>query len=259
MKQAIRDDLEASQAKVTIQRDSIRLNKYLSESGYCSRRQADRYIEDGAVFVDGIQAVLGTFVEQGQSVSVHGKTITRQSDAVYLVLNKPIGITCTTDEMIEGNLTSFMQVKQRIFPIGRLDKESSGLLLMTSDGDVVNQILRSENNHDKEYIVTLNRPYDQAFLNQMASGVEIYNMVSNRKQTTKPCVLKPITDCIFSLVLTEGLNRQIRRMTQALGYRVVELKRVRIMHIELGDLEIGHWRYLNQAELSELKARIHSK
>ncbi len=256
MKYAVQISESVEQTKVTKTNTTVRLNKYLSESGFCSRREADRLIERGDVFVDGVQATMGMQVTDDQVIKVGAKQVKRTNDVVYLVLNKPIGITCTTDTAIKGNLTTFMNLKQRIFPIGRLDKDSSGLILMTSDGDVVNQILRSENHHEKEYIVTVNRPYDQTFLNQMANGVEIFNMVTNKKQTTKPCTIIPITSDTFKLILTEGMNRQIRRMTQVLGYRVIDLKRVRVMNILLGDLPLGHWRYLTQAELTELKLKI---
>lgn len=235
---------------------SLRLNKYISDSGHCSRREADRLIEAGRVAVDGVTAPIGLKVTPEQEVAVDGKVVTVRTKKVYIALNKPAGITCTTDQAIDGNLTDFMNYSEKIFPIGRLDKDSTGLLLMTSDGDIVNKILRVENGHDKEYQVMVDKKFNQAFLDHMASGVEIYNPVADQRQVTKPCEIEAIGAKSFNLTLQQGLNRQIRRMCEALGYQVVSLKRRRIMAVELGNLTEGQWRYLTPAELAAIEKAI---
>lgn len=237
-------------------KESLRLNKYISDSGYCSRREADRLIDAGKVTVDGELAPIGLRVLPGQEVAVNGKVVRVRQEKVYIALNKPAGITCTTDQAIEGNLTDFMNYREKIFPIGRLDKDSTGLLLMTSDGDIVNKILRVENGHDKEYQVMVDKKFDQKFLDKMTSGVEIYNPVADRQQVTKPCEIEPIGAKSFNLTLQQGLNRQIRRMCEALGYNVINLKRRRIMSVELGNLAEGQWRYLTKAELESINKAI---
>lgn len=230
--------------------DTVRLNKYISESGFCSRREADKLIESGVVTIDGVKATMGTKVSNGQKVKVNGKLISKDEDLVYIVLNKPVGITCTTEHKVKGNIVDFVNHKKRIFPIGRLDKDSQGLILMTNDGDIVNKILRAGNNHEKEYIVTVNRPINEEFVQRMGNGIRILG------QVTKKCYVKKEGNNTFRIILTQGLNRQIRRMCEALGYEVVKLKRIRIMNINLGDLRIGEWRDLTYKELKGLNNLI---
>ena len=230
--------------------DTIRLNKYISESGFCSRREADKLIESGLVTIDGVKATMGTKVSKGQKVKVNGKLISKDEDLVYIVLNKPVGITCTTEHKVKGNIVDFVNHKKRIFPIGRLDKDSQGLILMTNDGDIVNKILRAGNNHEKEYMVTVNKAITDDFIKKMSSGVRILGTV------TKKCFVKKEGSKVFRIILTEGMNRQIRRMCEALGYEVVKLKRIRIMNINLGDLRIGEWRDLTYKELKGLNNLI---
>lgn len=224
----------------------MRLNKFISETGICSRREADRLIEAGRVKVNGKKAELGTQVEQGDTVEVDGKPVGQRREAVYIALNKPVGITCTTERHIVGNIIDFVNYPERIFPIGRLDKDSDGLILLTSNGDIVNEILRSENNHEKEYIVTVDRPIDEAFLRGMSEGVDILDV------RTKKCDVTRVGTNVFRIVLTQGLNRQIRRMCQVFGYTVRRLQRVRIINVSLGRLKIGEWRFLTQDELRGL-------
>ncbi|WP_195986880.1 23S rRNA pseudouridine(2604) synthase RluF [Clostridium sp. D53t1_180928_C8] len=230
--------------------DTVRLNKYISESGFCSRREADKLIENGVVTIDGVKATMGTKVSKGQIVKVNGKLISKEEDLVYIVLNKPVGITCTTEHKVKGNIVDFVNHKKRIFPIGRLDKDSQGLILMTNDGDIVNKILRAGNNHEKEYIVTVNKPINEEFVRRMSNGIKILG------QVTKKCYVKKEGNNTFRIILTQGLNRQIRRMCEALGYEVVKLKRVRIMNINLGELRMGEWRDLTYKELKGLNNLI---
>jgi 23S rRNA pseudouridine2604 synthase len=230
--------------------DSIRLNKAISDSGFCSRRQADVYIEKGQVTINGVIAGLGDRVMPNDKIMVNGQPIQQNENLVYLVLNKPVGITCTTDTRIKGNVIDFMGHKERIFHIGRLDKPSEGLLLMTNDGDIVNKILRAGNEHEKEYIVKVNRPITDDFLNRMRNGVPILDTI------TKKCKVEKISRFVFRIILIQGLNRQIRRMCEYLEYEVVELKRIRIMNIELGNLPIGKWRDLTKEELIGLRNAI---
>ena len=230
--------------------DSIRLNKYISESGFCSRREADKFIEQGFVTIDGEKALMGTKVIPGQLVKVNGKTISKEDDLVYIMLNKPVGITCTTEHKIKGNIVDFVGHKKRIFPIGRLDKDSEGLIFLTNDGDIVNKILRAGNNHEKEYIVTVDRPINDDFIRKMSSGVKILG------QVTKKCYVKKEGKNTFRIILTQGLNRQIRRMCETLGYNVVKLKRLRIMNVKLNDLKIGQWRELSANELKGINDLI---
>lgn len=233
-------------------KESIRLNKYISSSGYCSRREADRLIENGKVKIDGIHAKMGTKVFPYQSVVVDGFTIEPKTSFVYIALHKPIGITCTTDKSIEGNIVDYLNYKEPVFPIGRLDKDTSGLILMTNDGDIVNKILRSGYQHEKEYIVTVQKKIQEDFLKGIESGVNIYNPVNNIYQMTKPCIVRQLDAYSFSLILTQGLNRQIRRMCTAYDYQVVKLQRVRIMNIKLDNMASGAWRYITKEELMEL-------
>ena len=224
----------------------MRINKYISESGITSRRGADKWINEGRVTINGAVAELGSQVETGDDVRVDGKPIKVEQENVYIALNKPVGITSTTERHIKGNIVDFVNHPLRIFHIGRLDKDSDGLILLTNDGDIVNEILRAENKHEKEYIVTVDRPITQAFLNKMASGVEILDTV------TLPCKVTQQSKYVFKIILTQGLNRQIRRMCSALGYEVHGLRRTRIMNIHLGNLSIGQWRDLTPAELDQL-------
>lgn len=228
----------------------MRINKFISESGFCSRREADKLIEAKRVTINGSIAELGSQAEVGDDVRIDGKPLGKKKEAVYIALNKPVGITSTTELHIPGNIIDFVKHPERIFPIGRLDKDSQGLILLTNDGDIVNQILRAENNHDKEYIVTVNKPITPAFLKGMASGVEILDTV------TKPCEVYRVNERVFRIILTQGLNRQIRRMCQAFGYRVTRLERIRIMNIKLGSLKIGQWRDLTNNELKELTSLL---
>jgi 23S rRNA pseudouridine2604 synthase len=224
----------------------LRLNKYISETGVCSRREADQWIEAGRVTCNGRVAALGTRVADGDRICVDGEPIGAKKRAVYIALNKPVGVTCTTEAQVEDNIIDLVGYPERIFPIGRLDKDSEGLILLTNDGDIVNEILRSENNHEKEYIVTVDRPITDLALNMMASGVKIMG------ELTKPAKVGRIDRQSFRMILTQGLNRQIRRMCSALGYKTYRLQRVRIMNVHLGELKPGRWRHLSAAELAGL-------
>jgi len=224
----------------------VRLNKYISETGVCSRREADKWIEAGRVTCNGQVAGLGTRVADGDEIRVDGAPVGAKKRQIYIALNKPVGVTCTTEAHIEDNIIDLIGHAERIFPIGRLDKDSEGLILLTNNGDIVNEILRSENNHEKEYLVTVDRPITDLALKMMAGGVKIMG------ELTKPCRVERIARDGFRMILTQGLNRQIRRMCSALGYRAQRLKRVRIMNIRLGTLSSGQWRYLTEAELAGL-------
>ena len=226
--------------------EGIRLNKYIASSGICSRREADRLIESGKVKVNGLTADLGTRVIDGDSVEVDGKKITPEDDMIYIAFNKPLGITCTTDTRDPSNIIDYIDFKERIFPIGRLDKNSSGLILLTNNGDIVNKLLRSENGHEKEYVVTLDRPYDKAFIKTMSTGVPVLGRM------TLPAEVFPVNAKTFRIILRQGMNRQIRRMCEYLGYKVTKLKRIRFINIELGGLELGKWRYLTADEKKDL-------
>jgi 23S rRNA pseudouridine2604 synthase len=227
----------------------MRLNKYISETGACSRREADKWIEAGRVTCNGAIALLGTRVGDADEVRVDGELIGQKKKAVYIALNKPMGVTCTTEPDIEGNIVDFIHHPERIFPIGRLDKDSEGLILLTNNGDIVNEILRSENNHEKEYVVTVDRPITDLALKMMADGVKIMGEI------TKPCRVSRTGDRTFRMILTQGLNRQIRRMCSALGYKAQRLKRVRIINIDLGALGTGEWRELSDSEVRGLLSR----
>jgi 23S rRNA pseudouridine2604 synthase len=226
---------------------STRINKYLSEIGHCSRRAADKLIEQGRVTINGAVPEMGTKIVPGDEIAVDGQLLKApKKKNVYIALNKPVGIVCTTDTRIEpDNIIDFMNYPSRIFPIGRLDKPSDGLILLTNDGDIVNKVLRARNNHEKEYNVTVNKPINEDFLRGMANGVPILDTV------TRKCEVRQSGPNSFTIVLTQGLNRQIRRMCEHFGYRVRKLRRVRIMNIVL-DQPVGKWRYLSDAELSEL-------
>ncbi|WP_134683810.1 23S rRNA pseudouridine(2604) synthase RluF [Brevibacillus migulae] len=228
----------------------MRINKFISETGICSRREADKWIQDGRVTINGVVAELGSTAEPGDDVRVDGKPIGQKKKPIYIALNKPVGITSTTERHVEGNIIDFVNHPERIFPIGRLDKDSQGLILLTNDGDIVNKILRAENNHEKEYIVTVNRPITPEFVQGMSSGVKILGT------KTKPCKVTRLDDRVFRIILTQGLNRQIRRMCEVFGYRVMKLERIRIMNIRLDGLKIGHWRNLTPQELKQLMSYI---
>ncbi len=227
--------------------ESKRLNKAISDSGYCSRRKADELIEQGVVTLNDQPVRLGDRVMPGDVIKIHGKIIGEAKNDVYLMLNKPIGITCTTDQRVKGNVVDFINYPERIFHVGRLDKPSEGLLLMTNDGDIVNKILRAGNRHEKEYIVKVDRPINQEFVQRMSRGIPILDTV------TKPCEVERLSRFVFKIVLVQGLNRQIRRMCEYLNYEVVALKRVRIMNLTLGDLPSGRWRHLTQDEINGLQ------
>ncbi len=224
----------------------MRLNKYISATGACSRRMADQWIEAGRVTCNGVRAQLGTQVDDRDDIRVDGVVVGTRKQAIYIALNKPVGVTCTTETHVEDNIVDLIGHAERIFPIGRLDKASEGLILLTNDGDIVNEILRAENNHEKEYVVTVDPPITDLSLSMMAGGVKI------RGELTQPCRVVRENDCTFRLILTQGLNRQIRRMCSALGYRVRRLQRVRIMDIRLGELGCGLWRELSAPERAGL-------
>ncbi len=224
----------------------MRLNKYISETGVCSRREADKWIEAGRVTLNGQPASLGTQVAVGDEVRVDGEAIGLKKKQVYIALNKPVGIICTTETHVADNVIDLVGYPERIFPVGRLDRDSEGLILLTNNGDIVNEILRSENNHEKEYLVTVDRPITDLSLRMMADGVKIMGEV------TKPSKVARLNAQSFRIILTQGLNRQIRRMCSALGYKAQRLQRVRIMNIQLGGLQPGQWRHLTPAELKGL-------
>jgi 23S rRNA pseudouridine2604 synthase len=231
--------------------EATRINKYLSEVGYCSRRASDKLIDEGRVRINGQIPEKGTKVLPGDVVSVDGKTISEpKEDFIYIAFNKPIGIVCTTDTIREkNNIIEFINYPKRIFPIGRLDKPSEGLIFLTNDGDIVNKILRARNNHEKEYEVTVNKPITNAFIQKMSRGIPILDTI------TRECYVKQNGSYTFTIILTQGLNRQIRRMCEFLDYRVTKLKRVRIMNIQL-DVPVGKWRYLDQDEILVINSMV---
>jgi 23S rRNA pseudouridine2604 synthase len=231
--------------------EAVRINKYLSEAGFCLRRKADALLEQGRIIINGKQPEMGTKVNPGDEVRVNGKLVgSPKQKHVYLLLNKPVGIVCTTDTVREkNNIVDFIGHPERIFPIGRLDKPSEGLILLTSDGDIVNKVLRARNNHEKEYIVQVDKPITQTFIRRMGDGVPILDTV------TRKCKVEQIDRFTFRIILTQGLNRQIRRMCEFLGYEVVALQRIRIMNIKL-DVPVGKWRDLRKEELAELNRLI---
>jgi len=228
--------------------NKVRINKFLSQAGFCSRREADQYILDGRVTINGIVAEMGTKISLDDKIAVDGEKISKKNiKKLYLIFNKPKGIVCTTDAGVEkDNIIDYINHPQRIFPIGRLDKTSEGLIFLTNDGDIVNKILRAKNKHEKEYHVVVDKPINPDFIKKMSNGVPILNTV------TKKCEVKFVKDYEFKIILTQGLNRQIRRMCEFLGYRVKKLKRVRIMNVKI-DIPIGQWRYFSPEELSDLK------
>ena len=230
----------------------MRLNNYISSTGLCSRREADKLIEQGRVTVNGKKAQVGQTVEEGAMVKVNNKLIKPKNNNVYIALNKPVGITCTTERHVKGNIIDYVNYPERIFPIGRLDKPSEGLILLTNDGSIVNKILRAENKHEKEYKVTVNQNITQEFINKMSNGVRIFNPVTNKYVTTNKCLVTKVNNRTFKIVLTQGLNRQIRRMCEVFGYSVEKLQRVRIMNLTLKGIPYGKWRVLSKSEVSEL-------
>lgn len=224
----------------------MRINKLLSNKGICSRKQASVLIEEKRVLVNGELCIQGQWVEEEDEIRIDNELIVAR-EKVYILLNKPVGITCTVDPGVKDNIISFVNYPEYIFPVGRLDKDSQGLILLTNDGDLANEILASENVHEKEYIVRVDKPIDEAFVTGMSEGVMIKGV------KTRPCKVKAITEDTFSIIMTQGLNRQIRRMSKSFGYTVVRLERVRILHIEIGDLAYGSWRMLSEDELKELQ------
>lgn len=228
----------------------FRLNKFISDTGFCSRREADKLIESGLVKVNGQLATVGTKVAAEDQVDIDGKPLKNRPRRVYLAYHKPVGITCTTELHIKGNIVDAVQYPERIFPIGRLDKESEGLIFLTNDGDIVNKILRAGNAHDKEYVVTVDKPIHDGFIRKMAAGVPILETV------TLPCQVTQKSRHTFTIVLRQGLNRQIRRMTEFLGFNVTKLKRVRIMNVRLAGLAVGQWRELTVDEMAALETML---
>lgn len=227
--------------------EEIRLNKFLSDAGFCSRRQADRLIEEGHVKVNNETALMGQKVTLLDKVTVDGKEVSREEEQIVIAFNKPVGVECTTDKNNPDNIVDYINYKKRIYPIGRLDKNSQGLILLTNDGALVNNILKASNYHEKEYVVTVNKPITEEFIKQMSKGVRILD------QVTRPCVVKKVNKHTFNIILTQGLNRQIRRMCETLGFKVQKLKRVRIMGVHLDNLPIGNYRNLTNSELDSLK------
>lgn len=227
-----------------------RLNKFISETGFCSRREADKLIEEGRVKVNGRRPELGTKVSDKDDVRIDGKPLKEKEETVYIAFNKPIGVTSTTDLKDRDNIIDYINYPSRIFPIGRLDKPSEGLIFLTNDGDIVNKILRAGNNHEKEYIVKVDKPITPEFIKKMGNGVPILDTV------TQKCFVQQESSNSFRIILTQGLNRQIRRMCEVLGYTVEKLKRIRIMNISLNGIKLGEWRYLTPAEMKVIHASI---
>lgn len=224
----------------------MRINKFISEAGTASRRGADKLITEGRVTINGKRATIGSQVEPGDDVRVNGNQLFVARNNVYIALNKPVGITSTTEKGVKGNIVDLVNHPFRVFHIGRLDKDSEGLILLTNDGDIVNEILRSENQHEKEYVVSVDRPVTPEFLKQMSEGVKILDTI------TLPCKVEQLSKYDFKIILTQGLNRQIRRMCEELGYNVYRLQRIRIMNIQLDNLPVGQWRYLSKKEKAQL-------
>ncbi len=227
-----------------------RLNKFISETGFCSRREADKLIEQGRVSLNGHIPGMGTKVNPGDDVKIDGKPLKSKKEPLYMAFNKPVGITCTTERHIKGNIIDFINHPERIFPIGRLDKPSEGLIFMTNDGDIVNKILRAGNNHEKEYLVTVDKPISADFIKKMGNGVAILDTV------TQKCKIVQENKYQFRIILTQGLNRQIRRMCEVLGFHVVKLKRIRIMNIGLDGINRGKWRYLSVDEIKHINQLV---
>ena len=237
-------------------KESIRINKYLAESGICSRREADKLIADKKVLINDMIAITGMQVSLGDIIKVNNQVIKPKKDKTYILFNKPLGVICTNDLDIKGNIRSFINYPELIFPIGRLDKESTGIILLTNDGDIVNKILRAENNKEKEYVVTVDKDISKEFILSMSKGVKIYNPVLHKDVYTNPCKVTQTSLRTFKIILSQGLNRQIRRMTKELGYNVKSLERIRIMHLKIGSLKQGTYRHLTEEELKQLKIMI---
>jgi 23S rRNA pseudouridine2604 synthase len=227
--------------------ESTSLNKYISETGICSRREADKFIEGGRVTLNGVIAVKGNRVAEGDVVLLNGKPLRSNPKRIYIAFHKPRGLTCTTDLRDKSNVVSYINHTQRIFPIGRLDKDSEGLIFLTNDGDIVNKILRSRNGHEKEYIVVVDKPLAPDFVRRMSNGIPILGT------TTKQCAVEKKGQTTFRIILTQGLNRQIRRMCEYMGYEVKKLKRIRIMSMKMDDLAVGKWRYFTETEMKEIE------
>lgn len=235
-----------------MEQTGIRINKFLSEAGYCSRREADRLVESGAVTIDGKQAVPGDKVWEGQSIFVNGQKVSREEECILLAFNKPVGVECTTAKNVKDNIIDYINYPKRIYPVGRLDKDSQGLILLTNQGDIVNKIMRSGNMHEKEYEVTVHKPYTKEFLCGMQKGVPLEEL----NVVTRQCRMEEVDARTFRIVITQGYNRQIRRMCEYFGYKVVKLKRIRIMNITLGSLKKGKYRHVTKEEADKLQELI---
>ncbi|CAG7839438.1 Dual-specificity RNA pseudouridine synthase RluF [Clostridium haemolyticum] len=224
----------------------MRINKLLSNYGICSRKEANRIIEENRIIVNGEVCIPGQWVEEYDEILMDNEPI-KKKEKIYIALNKPVGITCTAAREVKDNIIDFLNYPEYIFPVGRLDKDSEGLILMTNDGELSNKILESENHHEKEYIVTVDKPFDDSFIKGMSEGVQLNGV------KTRPCIVTRINNDIFRIILTQGLNRQIRRMTRAFGYTVIKLKRIRILNIKINEIDVGKWRYLTHKEIDELR------
>ncbi|KEO74588.1 23S rRNA pseudouridine(2604) synthase RluF [Anditalea andensis] len=235
---------------MTPDQPSINLNKYISDTGICSRREAEKFIIAGRIKINGAVAALGNRVKKGDEVLLDGKPVKGKEKPLYIAFNKPVGITCTTEKHIPGNIIDYINHPVRIFPIGRLDKPSEGLIFLTNDGNIVNKILRAGNNHEKEYTVAVNKPITDDFIRKMRNGVPVLDKI------TKKCEVVKISNFVFKIILTQGLNRQIRRMCEYLGYNVTSLRRDRIMNVSLEGLAVGKWRYLNDKEIKHIEAAV---
>jgi len=235
-----------------VENTGVRINKFLSEAGVCSRREADRQIEAGNVTIDGVVAEMGSKVMPGQAVCFNGKQVSKEEEMILLVFHKPVGIVCTAEKREKNNVIDYINYPKRIYPVGRLDKDSEGLLLLTNNGEIVNKMMRSGNMHEKEYIVTVNKPVTESFIRGLAGGVPLVDL----NATTRKCKVEQIGKKQFKIILTQGLNRQIRRMCEYFGYRVEKLVRTRIMNIELGDLEAGKYREVTAEEFKQLQSLI---
>lgn len=227
----------------------MRINKLLSNYGICSRKEANRIIEQNRIIVNGELCIPGQWVEESDEILLDNEKISPK-EKVYILLNKPVGITCTAAKEVKNNIIDFIDYKQYIFPVGRLDKESEGLIILTNDGELSNKILESENMHEKEYIVTVHKPFNDEFIENMSKGVQLNGV------KTRPCIVSRINECAFKIILTQGLNRQIRRMTRAFGYNVITLKRIRIMNLKIDGIHSGKWRYFTEKDLKELKISV---
>lgn len=254
--------MEKKIEQINSENELVRLNKYLSDAGVCSRRQADKLIEEGRVTVDGIKAVTGMKILPFQSVMVNGKTVKKQEDSILIVLNKPVGIECTTSLKVENNVVDFVGFDKRIYPVGRLDKNSEGLILLTNNGEIVNKIMKASTYHEKEYIVRVNKDIEGDFIYRMGNGIHLREQRNGKiilDAVTRKCQVRQMDKRTFSIILTQGLNRQIRRMCKELGYNVTNLKRIRIMNIQLGDLKTGAYRMVTNKELEELNKLLNEK